>query len=206
MACPPFERLLDFLELRLDAPESAEVRAHFETGCPKCARERGWYEHLMAATRQADAFAPPPDARAEAARLFERELTARSGRMPEPVLLAQVDFDSLTDRSRPGIRSNETSGRELVYSAAGFTIDIQVMAKGAASAEVMGQILCQADTWFSSVASVLVDLTREEESVWSTVTNDVGEFMMVGVERGEYGLLAETRGQHVRVASVPIFF
>ncbi|MGH9822924.1 MAG: hypothetical protein ACREDR_06705 [Blastocatellia bacterium] len=93
----------------------------------------------------------------------------------------------------------------MVYRAGEFTIDVQITAR-ATGAEVVGQILREGESGFGSVASVLVNLTRKDEAVWSTVTNEVGEFMMIGVDSGDYGLLAQTPNKSIKIASIPILF
>jgi hypothetical protein len=118
--------------------------------------------------------------------------------------IAQLDYDSVGGRASAGARSAELTERQLVYSAAGFTIDLQIGPAEDSRAEVLGQILHESERGFASVSGLLVDLLNLEESIWTTVTNAVGEFRMVGVDFGEYELTIDTRGKQIRIPALPI--
>ena len=71
-------------------------------------------------------------------------------------------------------------------------------------AEVIGQIVKEKERGFASVAGLLVDLISASESAWTTVTNGIGEFRMIGVDFGEYELTIDTRGRQIRVPALPV--
>ena len=205
MSCPSFEQLIDFLEGRLDPDLAIGLRRHLETGCVECASLEAWHKRVRSIAARDDRFNPPARAHSEALVLFEDEKVSSWETDLSAAVVATLGFDSLKNVALSGARSAETAERELVYRAGEFTIDVQITAR-ATGAEVVGQILRERESGFGSVASVLVDLTRKDEAVWSTVTNEVGEFMMIGVDSGDYGLLAQTPKKSIKIASIPILF
>ena len=81
---------------------------------------------------------------------------------------------------------------------------MQIVPHSKSTAEVVGQVLPRGESGFASVAGILIDLMRKEESVWSTLTNDNGEFFVSDVGMGEYDLLVETGGGALRIPRLDI--
>jgi hypothetical protein len=92
----------------------------------------------------------------------------------------------------------------LVYSTSGYSIDFQIGHCEASGAEVIGQLLREGQSGFASVTGLLVDLVKQNDAVWSTVTNRFGEFRMIGVEFGEYEMMIDTPEKQVRIPTLPI--
>lgn len=204
MRCPLFQELLDFQDGRLERDEAVRIERHLASGCARCVADLRWYERLRSLARSDSRFSPPLWARNRAVLLFEEEREKasfyRSSR-PEIALLA---YDSARDQSWTGARSAESSERQFVYSAGGFSIDLQIGRAEASGAEVIGQILQESERGFGSVAGLLVDLVKLEQPIWSTITNGVGEFRMIGVDFGEYELRLDTRDKQIRIPNLPI--
>jgi len=136
--------------------------------------------------------------------LFEEQREKSPLGHPNLLEIAMLDYDSVGGRPSAGARSSELSERQLVYSAAGFSIDLQIGASEDSEAEVIGQIVKEKERGFASVAGLLVDLISASESAWTTVTNGIGEFRMIGVDFGEYELTIDTRGRQIRVPALPV--
>ena len=203
MRCPVFQDLIDFQDGRLEPVLAGRVEQHLASGCLKCAADRSWYERLRSVARSDSRFCPPLWARNRAILLFdeEREKSFDVPSLPEIALLA---YDSVRDQSWAGARSSECFDRQLVYSAGGYSIDLQIGPAEARAAQIIGQILQESERGFASVAGLLVDLVKAEQSIWSTVTNGVGEFRMIGVEIGQYQLTIDTREKQIRIPALPI--
>ena len=204
LRCPIFQELIDFQDGRLDREKATLVERHLATGCPRCTADHSWYERLCSAAQSGDRFTPPRWARNRAILLFEERRDNAAPIDPNLLDIALLDYDSVSGRHSAGARSSELAERQLVYSAAGFSIDLQIGPAEDAGAEVLGQILNESEPGFASVAGLLVDLLNFEESVWTTVTSAVGEFRMVGVDFGEYELMIDTRGKQIRIPALPI--
>jgi hypothetical protein len=136
--------------------------------------------------------------------LFHEQREKTSFDVPSLSIVALLGYDSLRDRPSVGARSSESSERQLVYSGGGYSIDLQIGPGESSGAEVIGQILREREQGFASVAGLLVDLVRQELSIWSTVTNGAGEFRMIGVDFGEYELTIDAREEQVRIPYLPI--
>ena len=204
LQCPVFQELIDFEDGRLDREKARLIERHLATGCPRCTADRSWYERLRSAARRDPSFTPPSWARNRAVLLFEEPREKSAPGDPNLFDVALLDYDSVGGRPSAGARSSELAERQLVYSAGAFTVDLQIGPAEDSGAEVIGQILQESERGFDSVAGLLVDLVRLEESAWTTVTNGVGEFRMVGVEFGEYELAIYTRGKQIRIPALPI--
>jgi len=204
LRCPVFQELIDFQDGRLDREKAGLIERHLAAGCPRCTADHSWYERLRSAARSDVNFAPPGWARSRAILLFDEQREKSPLGHPNLLEIAMLDYDSVGGRPSAGARSSELSERQLVYSAGGFSIDLQIGASEDSEAEVIGQIVKENERGFASVAGLLVDLISASESVWTTVTNGVGEFRMIGVDFGEYELTIDTRGKQIRVPALPV--
>lgn len=191
MKCPGFQRLIDFLDGQLAGEEADQVNRHLGQGCAACLRDREWYDTVKSIARTDDVFSPAPWVRKRAVDLFAAE--RKPGRLISSVeAVARLMYDSLQRLQPAGARPAEVSGRQLIYNAAGYNIDIQLAVSSEVGADVMGQILREQEVGFASVAGLLVDLSQNGCDIWSTTTSGFGEFMMHGVDFGRYNLRIET--------------
>jgi hypothetical protein len=203
MKCPGFERLIDYLDGQLSADQSKSVTEHLASGCGKCEASRLWYEHVRAIAASDESVDPPSWVTRRACQLFDRGL--------RPNLIQQVGniiasllFDSFAQPAVAGVRSTETTSRQLLYSADAYSIDLQISPSDKASATVMGQILHKDDLRFESVSKIPLSLVQGGEAILSTVTNEAGEFVLTEIDCGEYDLLIDTRDMCVTVTGLPV--
>ena len=108
MNCPGFERLIDFLDDRLDDPEAARIAAHLLTNCDACDETCNWYLQVKSIAASDDLSAPPSWVFKRAVRIFE---TSRGPRRAARVghAIASLVFDSFARQSLAGVRSTETA-------------------------------------------------------------------------------------------------
>ena len=203
MGCPGFDHLIDFLDGGLDLKEAHRVEEHLAEGCKKCIGTREWYERVRSVARSDTRFDPARWARRRAIALFE-EQPKRHRRLGAGLAVAQLIYDSLQQPVLAGTRSEGATQRQLVYQTSDHSVELQIVPHSKSTAEVVGQVLPRGESGFASVAGILIDLMRNEESVWSTLTNDKGEFMVSEVGMGEYDLLAETGGRSLRIQRLDI--
>src|SRR5215469_1690953 len=169
LRCPVFQELIDFQDGRLDREKARLVERHLSTGCPRCTADHLWYERLRFAARGDVRTTPPGWARNRAILLFEEQRKKSAIRDPNLFDVALLDYDSVSDRRSTGARSSESTERQLVYSAKGFSIDLQIGLSEDSRAEVIGQILQESERGFASVSGLLVDLVSIEDLFWTTV-------------------------------------
>ena len=204
MKCPGFESLIDYLDGRLTGTEATRLSAHLATDCNACAETRNWYVNLRAVVAGDDSCEPPPWVLKRAIRMFEMErarprLVERVGQK-----IAALLFDSLTRPAVAGVRSTETANRQLLYRAGDYSIDLQVAPSDQSRADLIGQVLKEGETAFQSVAGLALSLSREDETVCSVVTNEMGEFKIKAIQQGNYDLSVVTPEGVISVHDLPI--
>ena len=203
MGCPGFDQLIDFLDGVLGPKEARGVEEHLAEGCKKCVGTREWYDRVRSLARSDTRFDPAPWAHRRAIALFEERVKSKP-RLGAGLVIARLIYDSLQQPLLAGTRSEGVTQRQLVYQTRDHSVELQIVPHSKLTAEVVGQVLPRGESGFASVAGVLIDLMRKQESVWSTLTNDNGEFIVGDVGMGEYDLLVETRVRALRIPGLDI--
>jgi hypothetical protein len=204
MKCPNFEQLIDYLDHRLTEAESEPIAAHLATSCQPCAESCAWYEQVRVIAASDESIEPPAWVSKRAVRIFQ---TQRSRpRLVERIgqAVASLVFDSFARPSLVGVRSTETTNRQLLYRAGDYSIDLQVAPSEQSRAELLGQVLRESEATFESVAGVRLEITRGGEWVCSTVTDEMGEFKISNIDYGTYDLRVELLEGSITVPQLPI--
>lgn len=216
MKRPAFERLLDYLDGRLGESFAQSVAAHLDSGCSRCGEDGEWYKRVCAVAAGDTSIAPPPWVLKRAINIFQsraaRPFTA--GHQSEPStghaiarlseLVASLVFDSSSRPVIVGSRLHEHSNRQLVYRADDYTIDLHITPSGKSRSRVIGQILREGEYGFTSVAGISVELIENRLNVFSTITNQVGEFTLSEAQNGEFDLRVKTEGGSITIHGLPI--
>jgi hypothetical protein len=158
---------------------------------------------LKAVAARDDSIEPPPWVLKRAVRLFNAprvrmSVGARVGRV-----VASLVFDSLRGPAFAGVRSSAIEGRQLLYRADDYSIDVQV-AVSQSRAELTGQVLREGELMFESVAGLQLELMRNGGTILSTVTNDRGEFTIPAVDFGSYDLRVDLNEASITIVGLPI--
>lgn len=203
MTCPGFEQLLDYFDGRLDRDAAASVATHLAVGCGQCDGDRAWYQQVKVVASNDDSIEPPPWVLKRAVRLFNlprvrMNVGARVGRV-----VASLVFDNLRGPALAGVRSSGVEGRQLLYRADDYSIDVQVAASQS-RAELTGQVLREGELMFESVAGLQLELMRNGGTILSTVTNDRGEFTIPAVDFGSYDLRVDLNEASITIVGLPI--
>lgn len=203
MNCPGFERLIDFLDDRLDEAEASRMAAHLSTNCNTCVETRNWYLQVKSIAASDDSSAPPAWVFKRAVRIFETghkpRLAARVGQA-----IASLVFDSFARPALAGVRSTETANRQLLYSAGDYTVDLQVASAEHARADLMGQVLMEGEAAFDAVSGLKLDIARGGKVVFSVKTDGMGEFKFSGLEYGVYDLRVELPEGSITIPDLPL--
>lgn len=204
MKCPSFERLIDYLDNRLSEAEANGVAAHLAGKCAACAESRDWYQQVRVVARADDSVEPPAWVLKHALKIFDTQghkpkLAARFGQA-----IASLVFDSFALPALAGVRSTEASNRQLLYRAADYSIDLQIAPAEHAGAVLMGQLLRESEASFESVSGLKLDIARGGEVFFSTVTDEMGEFQVSGIEQGRYDLRVELPDGCITVRDLPV--
>ncbi len=204
MKCPKFEQLVDYLDNRLTEAESAPVAAHLATDCQTCSETRDWYERMRAITASDESIEPPTWVLKRAVRIFETQhnrprLVERIGQA-----VASLVFDSLARPAVAGVRSTETTNRQLLYRAGDYSIDLQVAPSDQSRADLIGQVLREDETTFESVSGLRLEIARGGQKIYSTVTDAMGEFKVSGMDCDTYDLRVELPEGSITVPQLPV--
>ena len=203
MRCPGLERLSDYLDGRLDPTESAAIQAH-RAECEACNADGAWYERVRHIAASDDSIEPPSWIIKRALRIFahpqlQPSLAARVG-----YLIAALVFDNRERTVLAGVRSTAADNRQLLYRAAAYSIDLQIVELEPERAEVTGQLLREGEMLFESVCHLPLALIRDGQTVRATATNERGEFTIKPVECGQYDLRIDTNDADITIVGLPI--
>jgi len=181
-----FEKLVDWVEGRLSAPEAEEVGAQIATDAALQA-EVAWIRTFHQAADQTVFEAPPPEVRATLSRHFaDYAVENRPPNLWERIV-ATLKFDSQMQTIPAGIRATMLAmERQLVYQTAfadvALTIQLSTPHK---KFTVIGQVLV-ANGPLSEVFSV--QLFQEGAEKAFGVTDEGGEFVFEDIPGGLYEL------------------
>ncbi|MEW6126166.1 MAG: hypothetical protein AB1757_03810 [Acidobacteriota bacterium] len=202
MKCPGFETLLDYLDGKLAAGESTQVAEHLAGGCAQCAANQNWYTQLTAIAASDESVEPPPWVTKRALRIFETRKPRLVERLSQAI--AVLMFDSFARPAMAGVRSTETTNRQLLYNAGAYSIDLQVAAISGSHADLVGQVLREDEASFESVANLSLELIGEDRKMHQASTNEMGEFTISSIKQGLYHLNIQTSEGNITAADVPV--
>jgi hypothetical protein len=204
MTCPGFEQLLDYLDRRTDATTAQSVASHLMLGCRQCEGDQEWYQQVRLIAATDESIEPPPWVLKRALRLFNAARVRTSIGALVGRVVASLVFDSSSRPAPAGARSAGVEGRQLLYRADEYSIDLQVAASNHTSAEVTGQILREGEFMFESVACLQLDLMRDGGTILSTFTNRRGEFTISAIDFGSYDLRVDLNEASITIVGLPI--
>lgn len=203
MKCPGFEQLVDYFDGHISGQDAETIAAHLAVGCRRCGENFAWYKHVRAIAAGDDSIEPPAWVLKRALQLFDAQARPRAaehlGR-----LVASLVFDSFARPVLSGVRLAEMSNRQLLYRADKYSVDVQIVFSGQASADLIGQVLRESEYRFESVAGLSLKVIHNAQTVCSTATNAVGEFTLNAIAHGEYDLWIETGEGTIIVPRLPI--
>jgi len=202
MTCPEFDRLLDYTDGRLLRESSDEVAAHLIRGCNSCSDNQRWYEGLRQITDSDDSIEPPAWVLKRAVRLFDTSRSQSLVRRNRGRIVAQLVFDSLRLPTLAGARAIELEGRQQLYRAGDYSIDLNVTVSDERGTEFTGQVLRQGELMFESVGGLPLSLMRGRKKVVTTVTNTRGEFTISAIGPGDYDLRVDVVEGPITIAGL----
>jgi len=206
MKCPGLESLIDYAEGRLALQAAGAVKTHLD-GCHKCDADRRWYETTLAIASSDNSLAPPTWVLKRAFRIFEEGFTGKGvvGKLVAKArrLIAELVFDSGVQAAMAGARSSGPDPRQMLYRAAEYSIDIQLAALDQKCVGISGQLLREGELMFESVAGRRLSLVRGG-TVFSTVTNDRGEFKIHAIDSGSYDLEIDTHDVNITIVGLSV--
>ena len=169
----PFTELTELAEA---TPTSPEALAHLAT-CSECSSQLQSIKQMIGLMTSDTVEDAPAELVQHAKRIFREKVVPRGPSFLK-LLVAALTFDSLTNAPAFGLRSQATTGRQLIYSAEAADIDLRV-APDNEQWQIAGQVLGVDCT------SGDVDLAGDEFST-SAKLNELCEFSFGSVPAGAY--------------------
>lgn len=175
----PFAMLTDFAESRASADERIASAAHL-SACSQCAGELQRLRQVMELMRTDTSADAPRDVLAYAINIFRaREQSSQPSLLRR--IVAALSFDSSLDVAPAfGVRSGQTTTRQLLFSAEENDIDLRISSRDDQWL-VAGQLLGR------RCVGGRVELAGENGSAESGL-NDLCEFTLPPVSAGSYTL------------------
>jgi hypothetical protein len=204
MTCPGFEQLIDYLDGRLERSGVESVAAHLARDCRPCDADRAWYQQVRMVAASDDSIEPPPWVLRRAIRLFNTQPVRPGIGVQVGRVVASLVFDSLSRPALDGVRSGGAECRQLLYRAVDYSIDVQVAVSDQMKVGLTGQILREGELMFESVSGLQLDLTRNDGTIHSAVTNERGEFTIPSIEFGSYDLRVDVDEGSITIVGLPV--
>jgi len=186
MKHPNFQKLVDYLDDKLDAGEAQEIKAHV-TACAQCETELNRARYLLTTRQDDDLVAPEVN-------LLNRVVTAfrrQQKRLPErPQRGASLEFDSWTQAAPLGARGI-VQERQLLFSEDNFDVDLQIVKDPPHSNtfSVRGQFLNnEAASDVTDLDGIEIRLTNAANAEWRGLADSLGQFSFSQLPEGLYTL------------------
>jgi hypothetical protein len=206
MHCPAFQTLVEFVDGFAPENERESVERHLSEGCVECASAVRWYMSVRSAARADNSTEPPPwvTARTVAAIHDAREAARSRGLVG---FLARIHAALVADSlsPEPAYSRGPGDGRQLLYSAEPFDVDLLVAAAvGSNHLRVAGQVLAADDDTFENVTHLTVELERDGRIALAGETSEIGEFSFDDVAPGRYEIHILGEWREIVLADVPL--
>ena len=188
----------DFVWRLQDPSVTAQMQQHLDESCRKCSRIVRMWHHLFDFGSKEGLYSPP-DRALRSVRGYYGLL--RPGRRGSRVAtMARLVFDSFAGPMPAGIRSSQSSPRQLAYSAGGVLIDLRLEHRSG-RVHLVGQAQPQGAN--RRVAGIDVLALKGAETVAQTTCNGFGEFQFDLEGSDDEGLSIVLKGPRLIVIPLP---
>jgi len=177
---------------------AAQMQQHLDESCQKGSKVVRMWRHLFDFGSKEGLYSPPD----RALRLVRGYYgLLRPGRRGSRVAaMARLVFDSFAGPIQAGIRSSQSSPRQLAYSAGGVLIDLRLEHRSG-RVHLVGQAQPQAAN--RRVAGIDVLALKGAETVAQTTCNGFGEFQFDLEGSDDEGLSIVLKGPRLIVIPLP---
>lgn len=168
------ERWADLVRNVISDRDRAEMESHLSRGCESCKSEFQAWSRVASISRDERKFEPPQDA-------LHMAKTQLALQRPEPTSsgirdIAALVMDSFSAPAMAGVRSRQSSSRQLLYQQGSCVIDVRVELKPSSSKlNIIGQVQ-DSQMVESDFKKVSVCVLTGNSLVMHTTTSNTGEF------------------------------
>lgn len=178
----------DFARNLLSQKEQAEMQSHLASGCAECGATVAFLRKVAETAAAEHAYQSATSALvARAQSAFTKTAPGQSSldRLSAAlqILVARLTYDSSLDLQPAGARATRTSGRQMLYEAGDFCLDLRLdRERDSMQVTLVGQIANQKDFNFQT-AGLPVVLLSGKTIITQTTSNEFGEFSLEYVPR-----------------------
>jgi hypothetical protein len=177
---------LDFARGVGDQRVRSAMARHVREGCQRCGAIASGLERLGSALAADARFEPPADVVRCARAVFSRFQPAQVVGLPR--LLSRLVQDSLNQPLPVGVRGTARASRRALFQAGELFVDLRLEQRpGQPGVTLVGQLLSP-DPKGAGAPRRPVVLTSGRRVVWTTATNDHGEFEFEYLPAGQMRL------------------
>lgn len=192
-----FERLADLAEGRLKEAERREALAHTRS-CERCSAELARLESVINLMRTDESLDAPRDLVFAAKNLFKARAAESRQKSLASRILAALSFDSGAQLTPAfGLRSGQSTARQLLYSAGESDLDLRLTPAEDDTWVVSGQVL--GECYGGEVELQSADGTKSVAEL-----NEVCEFRFEPVSAGSYTLRLRLGEMEIEVPELKI--
>lgn len=194
------EEWIDYVNESGSLEKRNEMRAHLKSGCKACERAADLWQKVQQIASGEAGLQPPADTtRMVKAAYFEAGYT-RKRKLREVV--AEVIFDSYLAPATAGTRSSGNLGRQILYKADPYQVDVQIDSKpGESKLCVTGQLMDVSKPGIVG-SDIRVTISNRRGNVVQTTTNKFGEFRGEIENLGDLELRIQSAGDRHIVVSL----
>jgi hypothetical protein len=188
---------VDFVRGVVSEEQSSAMQKHLDKGCSDCHKLLETWKHVLECADRETSYQPPEAyvRMAKAQFALSRPNQARS----REVSYADLVFDSFAQPVTPGIRSNLTRARQLVFQKGSYSIDMRIEPQVDRLA-IVGQVL-DSGRANSALGDIPVRLLAYRQQ---TTTSHFGEFQFEVEQMEDLELLFILSKEHDLMISIPL--
>jgi hypothetical protein len=201
---PTFERLLDWVEGRLSPAEAQLVEQQVACAGAAVQTQVQWLRAFVKLGDQIIFTAPPPSVRAHLIQQFhEYAQTRRQPRFFQR-LVAALTFDNARQPAALGVRAGRNDfARQFVFSTHVADVALNVQPRlHEPKLDLIGQILPRDEDLI--LDAFAIQLLRDEREVAITMADELGEFMLEGLDPSSYQVLLSTDDLEIDLSIVDL--
>jgi hypothetical protein len=201
-----FEHLLNWVEGRLPATETKELKTQLETADSDTQALLEWVREFQRLTQKYQLASPPESLDESLYNIFTKQIETKRRPHFFQRLLAALTFDSYQQLPLSGVRAAaaQKSERQLVYSADAIeiTLDLQWL-KSEKQIRVNGQLFPDDET---DETSYLVELQKEHETLTMVQTDELGKFIFPALPLDTYDIILSGDQLEIELTGVEFRF
>lgn len=203
MKCLSLAKLFNYLQKPAYNGECARIYTHLSTQCQGCMENLHWLELVISSAAQDRSFEYSEETLATIVARFKEQTAI--GLRPSRQYIAKLIFDSglLPQLVDARSDSDESAGRQALYHAEGYDIDLRFdLSREHNDEQLIGQVLpehCDAP----ELPQFKVQLLQHGSVISATNTDVQGEFIFTQLMSGMYDLKVSVPAGEINLERVP---